>query len=145
MKKIYDHTAPRESYRARSTVVWCIDWRFEEMLEQFLRNRDLAPTDQIKVAGGVKPLVDPAHAHRKQSLKDDIRSSVELHDPEELILMVHANCGAYGSERGGDFYGQQLGEARGVVREFLPEFTDRRPTIRTVYADFEGLWEVEPV
>ncbi len=144
MKKIYDHTAPRESYRARSTVVWCIDWRFENMLERFLRDRDLAPTDQIKVAGGVKPLVDSDQEHRKQSLMDDIRSSVELHDPEELILMAHANCGAYEGKEDRDFYRQQLEEAREVVREFLPEFTDRRPTIRTVYADFEGLWEIEP-
>ncbi|MBI2515213.1 hypothetical protein HYV91_03495 [Candidatus Wolfebacteria bacterium] len=140
----------RDHYRADACVVWCFDDRFAGLLEDFIKAKNFRRVDLIKVAGGAKDLVgfsDTITCDSKQSyLLDQIAKSIKLHQTPLVILMVHADCGAYGKKfetvlEEQEFYRGELNKAEAVVRKFLAE-NHLEARIEKYFADFEGLNKV---
>lgn len=94
-------------YFAEACVVWCFDARTSGDLGDFLANRGFAHADVVKTAGGAKalafarsPVMSPQEVESglaaREFLLSQIKTSIRLHEPQLIILMLHADCGGYG-------------------------------------------------
>ena len=134
---------PAGSYTASSCAVWCFDARFGRLARLF-ESYQAAPVDVVAVAGGAKALADggPSAAY----VLEQVGASLRLHRPQEIVLMVHEDCGAYGrhfasAQETLDFYIGELDKAGETVRGFLRNAGSEAVRVRKIYANFEGLWE----
>lgn len=139
MKKIVAHQTKLNHYQAEACIVWCFDDRFSELLRRFAENHNLHPYDLIKVAGGAKGLTLEGENPERAYILDQIGKSIKLHRPRKVVVMTHADCGAYGrkfeslgEER--DFYGAEALKAATAVRSAFPE-----TPVEACFADTEGL------
>ena len=106
-KRIISKGLSETHYQADACVVWCFDDRVSEDLRDFLKNQGIERSDVIEVAGGAKALAfDSSLAASPEEitsglqarafLLDQIKTSVRLHKPKLVILMLHTDCGGYG-------------------------------------------------
>lgn len=137
MKQVIKFKSPKEHYKADVCVVWCFDDRFTALLGE-LNKFGFKHADVIKLAGGVKSLVNPKTAN---FLIDNILASIRLHHTPLIILMAHLNCGAYGKVAKNKLL-NDLKKARKKV-EHLLKLHGFIPEVKAFFADFDGLWEVE--
>ncbi len=73
-----------------AVIVHCIDFRFQKYLDAWLReNYASCKYDRVSLAGGVFDF---------EYILKQIKISETLHDINEIILVNHENCGAYGAE-----------------------------------------------
>jgi hypothetical protein len=146
MRKILHLDSPREHYHCDAAVVWCYDHRFEAALRKILKRSGVTCPDIIRVAGGAKCLASPDPAWERDFVLAQISKSVRLHGTLRAILMVHADCGAYGGVAAfrGDpqFEARRLQEelqrAAACVRQGIPGMS-----VECQLVDFEGVWSVE--
>lgn len=81
-----------DQHACRVVVVTCIDYRFFPWLDVMLRDLDLhGHTDVISWPGGGASL---AHGSGDVVL-EALALSFELHNPTELILVAHQDCGRF--------------------------------------------------
>lgn len=86
-------------HKAKAVVIACIDFRFQEKMHQFLRNESyLGKSDEIIVAGAVRDLVCPVNENDGRYLWKQLSLSINLHDPDEIILIDHQDCGGYAQD-----------------------------------------------
>ena len=79
--------------QCRAVVVSCIDYRFVEPLRHFLADHRLTGTvDLIAWPGGAAALTTPD----RDALVDAIGLAFDLHDPAEILLVAHHDCGRLG-------------------------------------------------
>lgn len=110
------------SHTCRAVVVHCIDFRFCKALNDFFEERYPEGYDNVVIAGGVKDIAD----HKKQSFAlGQIGLSMRLHHPEEIVLVQHEDCGAYGGSAAlgageMEFQKNQLKEAENFLAEQFP-------------------------
>lgn len=94
-------------YSAEACIVWCFDARTSGDLDDFLSNRGFTRADVIKVAGGAKALAFnqsvaksaeeiEAGLSAREFLLNQIETSIRLHGPKLVVLMLHVDCGGYG-------------------------------------------------
>jgi hypothetical protein len=146
MTKRFHFDSPAEHYRAGAAVVWCFDDRFTLAVEKFLKRSAIGRVDSIRVAGGVKPLASPGDESERNFVLEQLRLSRKLHSTERVILISHADCGAYGglarfagdapTER--EHHLDELSRARQSVQSALPEVA-----VDCLFVDFDGVWEAE--
>lgn len=134
-------------YKADACVVWCFDDRFSGLLQKFIETKKFRHVDLVKVAGGAKGLASPANEAEREYLLDQIAKSIELHHPPFIILMVHADCGAYGAEFADaneerKFYTRELSKAEKIVADFLRQ-KDKTAQIEKYFCDFAGLIKIK--
>lgn len=87
------NTIKKEGYQADATIVWCIDARFSQALESFIKEKELKRYDLIQIPGAGRAL---AHDGSEQDvLLAQVCGSVKLHNPPKIYLTVHQDCGAY--------------------------------------------------
>ncbi len=93
-------------------VVMCIDFRFQQALDQWLATH-LQPGhyDRVSVAGGIK---------NWDVIMSQIEISKRLHNIRRVILINHEDCGAYGPEGTRDRHEADLRAARAAVLEQFP-------------------------
>ncbi len=85
------HTGPLGQCRA--VVVSCIDYRFVEPLRRFLAGHRLTgAVDLIAWPGGAAALTTPD----RDALVVAIGLACELHDPADILLVAHHDCGRLG-------------------------------------------------
>lgn len=78
-------------------VIHCIDFRFHEAIRQFVANElGVASYDLLTVPGAAKHLTASGSPERRIGLLEDIGISIRLHVPSSIIIVNHADCGAYG-------------------------------------------------
>src|SRR3990170_4908679 len=83
-----------DEVRCRALVLSCIDYRSVEPLHGFLRDAGLAgATDIVGWPGGALALL----GRDRDPVMGAIHTACELHDPRELILAVHEDCGRIGA------------------------------------------------
>ncbi|MGE5297919.1 MAG: carbonic anhydrase [Acidobacteriaceae bacterium] len=83
------------SHNAQAIVVSCIDFRFRKALQKFFEEQlNIYSVDHKADAGGAKMIVEEGPV-RDWILKN-IEISVELHHVNQIILINHEDCGAYG-------------------------------------------------
>jgi carbonic anhydrase len=147
MKKVFHFDAPREKYHCDAAVVWCFDNRFQLGFSKFLKRLGVSNTDAIKVAGGAKCLASPESVNEREFVLEQIRKSIRLHGTEQVILMIHSDCGAYGGLAGAfadnaraeaRHHEQELQRAAECLRNAIPGINSQ-----AYFIDFEGIWSVE--
>lgn len=136
---------PSAPYQASSCAVWCFDARFGR-LARLYESYQSAPVDFVAVAGGAKAIADGGAS--REYVLEQVAASLLLHQPKEIVLMVHEDCGAYGRhfptpEETRDFYLAELDKAGEAVREFLKKYGGNAVSLRKIFADFHGLWEAK--
>lgn len=109
-------------HTCRGVVVHCIDFRFCKTLNDFFEEQYPDGYDNVVVAGGVKDIVD---AKERSFALGQIKLSLRLHSPEEIVLVQHEDCGAYGGsgalgEGERDFQKNQLLLAEAIIAKEFP-------------------------
>lgn len=145
MRKLFHFDSPRERYDSDGVVLWCFDNRFDLACRKFLKYIGIMQPDPIKVAGGPKSLASPAHSFHREFILEQIHNSIRLHNTSRVILMMHADCGAYGglANFGGDaaveaaHHSAELARAAKFLNQVLPQLK-----VDCFFINFEGVWEV---
>ena len=89
--RIEDSAVP--ATQCQAVVVSCIDFRFVEPMRRFLAGRGLTgAVDIIAWPGGAAALATPD----RDAIIDTIRMACELHNPAEIVLVAHHDCGRLG-------------------------------------------------
>lgn len=85
------------SHRAKAVIIHCIDFRFIKAIKDWLESEGLLGVcDEVALAGGVQTIVSPKNEADKELVLRQIDIAKRLHDIDEVILMNHTDCGAYG-------------------------------------------------
>ena len=115
-----------EKHTCEAVVLHCIDFRFRNMLNEYLHKRFLKGYDLISVAGSVKRLVLDPPEHN--FVLDQIRASHKLHEPKTIVLIQHEDCGAYGGSKAfADFQEEldtqksELEKAEQILKKEFPQ------------------------
>ncbi|RJQ36362.1 hypothetical protein C4552_03685 [Candidatus Parcubacteria bacterium] len=146
MQTILPHPSDAHHYEADICIIWCFDDRFSPLLGELVARQGWQHVDLIKVAGGAKGLAGQPGETDRVYLLDQIAKSIKLHKPRAIGLMVHADCGAYGSpkfdtsEKEQEFFANELQKASMTVNH-LRAAESSQIAIRKFFANFEGLHE----
>lgn len=133
-------------HKAKAVLIHCIDFRFIKAIKDWLeREALLGACDEVSIAGGVQIIVSPKNEAEKELVLRQIDIAKHLHDIDEVILMNHTDCGAYG---GRDAFANELAEeqkheldmreARAIILSKFPELK-----VRLALAKIHGEGEVE--
>lgn len=94
-------------------IVSCIDFRFQKYIQKWLaknlKNKDY---DYIGYAGGTKDL---------KTIMNQLDISVRLHKINQVVLIHHEDCGAYGKESTPQRHTQDLLKAKKQVQKLHPQ------------------------
>jgi carbonic anhydrase len=86
-------------HKAKAVVITCMDFRFQEKIQEFLKRKDyLGHCDQIIIAGGGRDFISPVEIPDGQYVWKQLELSMKLHDPEEIIIIDHQDCGGYAQD-----------------------------------------------
>lgn len=109
-------------FKKLSIVISCIDYRFWPQALPLLMKK-YGDFDLIQIAGSSKNLTSPLEKEDKITLLENIGISIQLHNPQKLILVNHIDCGAYGgsknfkSQKGEiEFHREELKKAKEITR-----------------------------
>jgi carbonic anhydrase len=146
MKKVFHFDSQPDKYRADACVVSCIDARFELVTQKFLKKRKISWADLVKIAGGAKLFASPGQESDRSFALEQVRTSVRLHQPKRVMLMVHSDCGAYGGlqafggneEREAANHETELRSAAEFLRRNMPAID-----IECYYLKFTGVWTLD--
>lgn len=99
--------------KCRAIVVSCIDYRLRKhILKWTSATLDDGGYDRVALAGGVKNL---------PFVLEQIALSVKLHHIDEVYLINHEDCGAYGEEGTFAKHKKDLLFAKKIIRQKLPK------------------------
>lgn len=84
-------------HKAKALLIHCIDFRFIKAIKDWLDSEGfLGATDEVSLAGVAQILVSPKQESDREFILRQIDIAKRLHDIDEIILMNHTDCGAYG-------------------------------------------------
>lgn len=146
MKKVFHFDSPTEKYRADACVVSCFDARFDLATRKFLKKRGILTTDPLRIAGGAKVFASPAEESARSFALGQVQTSMQLHETNRLLLMVHSDCGAYGGlsafgrdeAREATNHESELRNAAEFLKSHIPAIQ-----VECYYLKFTGVWSVE--
>ncbi len=122
------------THSAKALVLHCIDFRFIHEIVHFLKSLKLLDQyDDVSVAGAAKNLADPYDAADKEFVLRQIEIAKKLHGIEQVIVINHLDCGAYGK-----------GTFANVQEERERHLKDLKNAKRIIEQRFDGLM-VTPV
>lgn len=82
---------------AKAMVLRCMDYRFVTTLREHLIHLGLKDQyDLVCVAGSAKNMVDPFDPKDPEFVMRQIDVAKRLHHIQEVIIINHLDCGAYG-------------------------------------------------
>jgi carbonic anhydrase len=82
--------------QAKNCVIHCIDFRFQKHIENWMyENSMLDNSDLIAIAGSSRDFVKPIKQEHKENWLRELDTSVKLHNPENIIIIDHQDCGGY--------------------------------------------------
>lgn len=86
-------------HKAQSLLIHCIDFRFIAAIKEWLAQHQLlGATDEVSLAGAVQNIVSPKNESDRELVLRQIDIAKRLHGIDEVILMNHTDCGAYGGK-----------------------------------------------
>lgn len=86
-------------HKAKNCLVTCIDYRIQKALFEWLEKKHkLGNTDIIEIAGSSRDLVKPINQADESELLKNIQLSVSLHNPDNIIVLDHQDCGGYAQD-----------------------------------------------
>lgn len=116
----YHHTC-------NAVVFLCIDWRLHPEADDYFRAK-LGTFDPLTTAGGIKDFF--AEDGGEGYLVGQLAKSVLLHDPEEIVLTIHTDCGAYGGSKAFDSREDELANQRAELQRTAILVAKKYPTKR---------------
>lgn len=116
------------AHHCDALVVSCIDFRFQKYIRNWL-DKNLAEKtfDYVAFAGGSKEL---------DIILTQLKISVDLHTINQVILMNHEECGAYGAESTPENHARDLKKAKETILEKYPHLE-----VQTYYLHLNGTFE----
>lgn len=101
-------------HKAQTLIIQCIDLRFQEAVDEDLKKRQLfGKFDRIAWPGASKDF---------DNVKNAASVSLRLHDPNEIIIYEHEDCGAYGEDNSNTTHetnAEKLAEALKAIKPSL--------------------------
>src|SRR3989338_6428391 len=102
-----------DKHSCQAIVVSCMDFRLRKHLREWtLKMLDQEGFDRLALAGGVKNL---------PFVLEQIALSVKLHHIDEVYLINHEDCGAYGKEGTFAQHKKDLKFAKKIIRQKFPK------------------------
>ena len=99
-------------HKAKALIVHCIDFRFQKLVENDLKMRNLkGQTDRISWPGVSKDL---------ENIKKATKVSINLHDPDEAFIYEHEDCGAYGEDNSLETHRQNANALKDYLEKIKP-------------------------
>ncbi|EKD63053.1 MAG: hypothetical protein ACD_51C00355G0004 [uncultured bacterium] len=90
----------KNQHEAEALVIFCMDFRFHGQTKKFIENfLRIKSYDVVALAGASKNFSDPDRGDDKEVAMKHVRLSVDLHKVKKVILIDHADCGAYGGRK----------------------------------------------
>ncbi|MEM3086438.1 MAG: hypothetical protein QXO51_05415 [Halobacteria archaeon] len=138
--------------KCRALLLRCIDYRLERPGHAYLERRGLGDAcDVLSVAGSVRTLTSSSDEGGRDFVLGQIALSMKLHSPEEIVLMNHTDCGAYGGttafpseEAETRAHLRDLAAARGLILSLHPGVAVRLLLARVASSGRVRLREVAP-
>ena len=116
-------------HKAKAVIISCMDFRFHKTLQHWLEeNGYLGHIDEITIAGASRDIATPLEQSHHDVLMRQIGLSIKLHDPDEIIICDHQDCGGYKdiivdgtpADKDFDMHKKFLGEAEEILKEKYP-------------------------
>lgn len=86
--------------QCKALVINCMDYRLVQPVKDFVFSLGLNGSyDQVSLAGGAKNLVVTEDTCDREFLVKQIELAKNLHGIEQVILINHTDCGAYGGQQ----------------------------------------------
>ena len=147
MKRVFHFNSPAEHYHCDAVVFACFDHRFDLVLRKFLKRIGIVNPDLVIVAGGAKSLASPHHEGDRVFLLEQVEKSIKLHGTDRAMLLLHSDCGAYGSlhQVFKDDQAAEVEHHRSELRLAYATLKTAFPkvSIECYFVDFEGVWQLE--
>ncbi|MBI2327551.1 hypothetical protein HYU92_04500 [Candidatus Curtissbacteria bacterium] len=113
-------------HKAQAAAITCIDFRFQQMIEKDLEKRHLEGNcDRISWPGASKD-------HDK--VLEATALSIRLHDPDQVYIYEHEDCGAYQQDNSIETHRQNANKFANSLREIKPSLV-----VNTLIATFQGI------
>ncbi len=104
-------------HTCRALVITCIDFRFVSSQRDFLLGLGLENNyDLLTTPGASKNLLQ---------IEGAIAASLRLHEPKEILIFDHEDCGAYGENNSFEAHRQNLLKAQLYLEKTYPKVKGR--------------------
>ena len=137
MEKVFHFDSPQEVYTADACVISCFDARFDLALRKFLKRRGIQTFDHIKIPGSARSLAAPESAGDTDFVLRMIRTSMRLHRPNRVLMLAHADCGAYQGVPTSLVVADVV-RAAGVILTAEPSLA-----VECYFCDFDGVYRIQ--
>ncbi len=135
MKYLFKYS---NQHKAQACALFCMDFRFKEETLEYLKNKlGMNDLDVISLAGASLNIANPKNKADYEVVMNQIDLSANLHKIDKIIIIDHADCGAYGGraafnsvEEEKDAHVKNLIESKEILNNKYPE-----KEIVLVYAD----------
>jgi carbonic anhydrase len=143
---VFHFSSSPEHYVCDAAVLCCFDHRFHLVTSKFLKRQGIARPDMIVLAGGPKSLASPQSEAERDFVLQQLQISTRLHSTSRVLLLSHADCGAYGglaafagnSAREGEHHRLELRRAASVVKSHFPHHS-----VDCFFLSFDGVFSVD--
>lgn len=116
-------------HQAKLLVIHCIDLRFQEIIDSDVKKQaDYGEFDRIAWPGATIDL---------ENVKKAAEVSLKLHQPEEVIIYEHEDCGAYGEDNAFETHKKNAQKLEEALKEVSPTLS-----VSLKIATFEGIKEL---
>lgn len=115
-----------EMHKAKILAIQCIDLRFQEMVDQDLHQK--APY------GKFDRISWPGSSLDFENVKKSALVSLKLHDPDEILIYEHEDCGAYGEKNSNEAHRANAQKLADVLLQEKPGLK-----VKTLIATFNGI------
>ncbi len=119
----------KNDHQCKALVISCIDFRFVTKIRDYLGNQDLIDSyDLITVPGASLNL---------NTVSESIATSIKLHDPAQIHIFDHEDCGAYGENNSREIHTKNLLKAKESLSNQSPG-----KSVKTYVVGFNKIEEV---
>lgn len=131
-------------HKAKACVVTCMDFRFQDKIQSYLEEKGLLGNcDEIIIAGASRDFVTPVEEDDGRYVWKQLGLSVKLHDPDQIIIIDHQDCGGYaqdGTIAGGQEKENDKNEHEKYLGTLKNKLEEKYPgkEIIMLYAPMEG-------
>jgi len=130
-------------YQADALIVYCVDYRGKDALEEFILKMKFRCYDLIMIPGGAKAIAGQDESEQTNIL-NYIKKLVELHKAKRIFITTHADCGACGGSAAfnNDAKTEHSAHEQWLLsaKSLLSKHFDI--PIEMYFIDFEGFWQI---
>lgn len=117
------------NHKAQVLIIHCIDFRFQKVIQEDIKKRGFdGKFDRISWPGASKDF---------EAVKSQVKLSLKLHDPDEVIIYEHVDCGAYDENDSIDTHRENALNLKDSLLTAKPQLQ-----ITTLIATFEEIKEL---